>query len=112
MDSILVTVKKLLGLDADYNAFDTDIILHINSVFMVLNQLGVGPTSPFTISGRSETWSNFSSTTDVEALKTYMYIRVRLLFDPPDKSFVLDSYQKILQELEWRMIVQTEKEDE
>lgn len=110
MDSILATVKKMLGLDTDYDAFDIDLITHINSVFMVLNQLGVGPITPFTITGSNETWSSFSTTTDVEALKTYMYIRVRLLFDPPDKTSVSDSFQKICQELEWRMVVQVERE--
>lgn len=110
-DSILGTIKKMLGLDTDYNAFDTDIIVHINSVFMVLNQLGVGPTKPFVIADGTSTWSDFSTTTDLEALKTYTYIRTKILFDPPDKSYVLESYNKILQELEWRMVAQVERRE-
>lgn len=108
-NSILATIKKMLGLDADYNAFDTDIIVHINSVFMVLNQLGVGPEKPYVITDGTNTWSDFSTTTDLEALKTYVYIRVKNLFDPPDKSYVLESYNKILQELEWRLVAQVER---
>lgn len=76
---------------------------------MILNQLGVGPKDPFSITDGTSTWSDFSTTTDLEALKTYVYIRTKILFDPPDKSYVLESYNKILQELEWRIVAQVER---
>ena len=110
-DSILTSIKKLLGIDEGYNAFDTDIIIHINSVFMHLNQLGVGPEQPFSITGDSETWADFlgDKVTEFEAVKTFIYIKVRLIFDPPTNSFVVDAYDKTAKEYEWRLIVQAER---
>lgn len=100
----------MLGIDSDYDVFDIDIIVHINSVFMTLNQLGVGPKIPFVISDKNATWTDFSKDMDVEALKSYMWIQVKLLFDPPDKSFVIDSYQQMLKNYEYRMMIQKEAE--
>ena len=110
-DSILTSIKKLLGIDEGYNAFDTDIIIHINSVLMHLNQLGVGPEQPFSITGDSETWADFlgDKVTEFEAVKTFIYIKVRLIFDPPTNSFVVDAYDKTAKEYEWRLIVQAER---
>lgn len=102
--SILVSIKKLLGLAADYTAFDTDIMLHINSVFMILNQLGVGPKAGFAIKGDAECWTDFlPDTPKLEAVKSYTYLKVRLMFDPPTSSSVLESYQRQISELEWRI---------
>lgn len=107
--SILNDVKKMLGLSEDYDAFDTDIIIHINSILMVLNQMGIGPPKCFTITGETETWSDFdSSIVDVEAVKTYVYLRTRILFDPPSTSFVIEAMNKQIAELEWRLITQKE----
>lgn len=110
-DSILTSIKKLLGIDEGYDAFDTDIIIHINSVLMHLNQLGVGPDQPFSITGDSETWADFlgDKVTEFEAVKTFIYIKVRLIFDPPTNSFVVDAYDKTAKEYEWRLIVQAER---
>ena len=110
-DSILTSIKKLLGIDEGYNAFDTDIIIHITSVLMHLNQLGVGPEQPFSITGDSETWADFlgDKVTEFEAVKTFIYIKVRLIFDPPTNSFVVDAYDKTAKEYEWRLIVQAER---
>lgn len=106
MESILISIKKLLGINADYEHFDSDLIIHINSVFMILNQLGVGPPEGFTITNSSSTWSDFvSDTTKIESIKTYIYLKVRLVFDPPQSSAVLSSMERTISELEWRLNV-------
>lgn len=111
MDSILNTVKKMLGLDADYTAFDTDIIVLINGALMTLNQLGVGRRETFSITGATETWDGFlESRDDMEAVKTYVYLKVRMTFDPPGNSFVLDAMSKQCEEIEWRLNVRAETE--
>ena len=103
-ESILVSIKKLLGLAADYDAFDADIIMHINSVLMVLTQLGVGPEDGFAIHGADEQWSDFLPATPMlEAVKSYVYMKVRLMFDPPASSSVLESFDRQIAELEWRL---------
>ena len=108
MDSILNSVKKKLGIQEDYTHFDEDIIIDINSVFMILNQLGVGPDEPFTIEDEDAYWEDFIESTRIEAVKSYMYMRVRLMFDPPTSGFLVDSLNKQIAELEWRMLVQAE----
>lgn len=108
MDSILNSIKKKLGIQEDYTHFDEDIIMDINSVFMILNQLGVGPDEPFTIEDEYSTWDEFIDDTRIEAVKSYMYMRVRLMFDPPTSGFLVDSLNKQIAELEWRMNVQAE----
>lgn len=103
-NSILFTVKQMLGLDEDYEVFDTDVITHINTALMTLQQLGVGPESGMFITGLNQTWDDFfSSEQMLEAAKTYVYIRVRMVFDPPTNSFVMDSLQKTSDMLEWRL---------
>lgn len=108
-DSVLVTIKKMLGLDESYNAFDTDIIVFINSVIMTLHQLGVTDKQGVTITGPTETWADvLPSDKLVEGAKSYIYLKVKLLFDPPSNSFVLNSYEKQIEELEYRMKEQME----
>lgn len=111
MTSILTTIKKMLGIDAEYDAYDTDIIVNINSTFMVLNQLGVGPDKPITVTGSDEDWSLFQNVSDIAALKSYTFIKVKLLFDPPDRSTTLDSYKELAKEYEWRLRVQEETKE-
>lgn len=110
MESILTSVKKLLGIEDSYTNFDVDIIMHINSVFMILNQLGVGPADMFTISDKYSVWNDFIPDDDpkMEMVKSYMYMKVRLLFDPPDRSAVMDSMTRMVSEFEWRLNVQAE----
>lgn len=108
MDSILKSIKKLLGITEEYTHFDPDIIMHINSAFFTLNQLGVGPDSPFVISGVEDEWSDFNSNTDLESVKSYIYLKVRVLFDPPTNSSLLSSIQENIKELEWRLNVQVD----
>lgn len=102
--SILTSIKKLLGIQEEYDQFDTDLIMDINSVFMILNQLGVGPKDCFSIVDDNATWEDFLGTaTNVNAVKTYMYMKVRLMFDPPTSSFLLSSMQELTRELECRL---------
>ena len=108
-DSILNSVKKTLGLASEYDVFDQDIIMHINSVFSVLSQLGIGPPFGYLIEGEGETWSQFIGTDPrLNSVKTYVYLRVRLLFDPPVTSYVVESVKEQIRELEWRLNVQRE----
>lgn len=109
-ESILLTVKKMLGIAEEYHAFDLDIVININSVFLTLNQLGVGPESPFQITGDSEVWSSFVSTKDIPGIQTYIYLKTKLLFDPPTNSFLVDAIQKQIAEFEWRLNVQVDTE--
>ena len=110
-ESILTSIKKLLGIPEDYEHFDQDIIIHINSVFMILNQLGVGPTEEFTVTDKTAVWSDFiSDNKKFESVKTYVYMKVRLLFDPPLSSAVMDCINKVINELEWRLNVAAESE--
>lgn len=102
-DSILTTIKKLLGIEADYTAFDMDIIVHINSVFNVLQQLGVGPA--FSIEDASSTWDDYTTNADVNMVKTYIYMKVKMMFDPPLSSVSADAYNSNIKELEWRLNV-------
>ena len=109
MDSVLTSIKKLLGITEEYAHFDADIIMHINTVFMVLSQLGVGPPEGFSISDASAVWSDFlPDGANLEAVKSYMFQKVKLLFDPPQSSAVLDAIKQSISELEWRLNVEAE----
>jgi len=109
MDSILNTIKIALGVEADYNGFDTNILLDINSAIFSLNQLGVGPVSGFTVKGEGETWEDLLGNTILfELVKSYILAKVRLSFDPPSNSFLVDAIQKQIAEYEWRLLVQKE----
>ena len=109
-DSILDSIKKLLGFDPDYTTFDTDIMIHINSVIMILGQMGVGNNN-YQISSKDDTWSNYLAGTSLnfEAVKSYIYLKVRLIFDPPATSFTIEAYQKQIAEYEWRLFLQAEQ---
>ena len=106
MQSILTSIKKQLGIMEDYNAFDDVLIEHINSAFMVLTQLGVGPSEGFVIRDASAVWSDFlSNTIKLEAVKTYIGHKVRLMFDPPQSSAVMEAINRTISELEFRLNV-------
>ena len=103
-DRILESVKKVLGIAPEYLVFDQDIVMHINSAFSVLHQLGVGPDEPFMIEDETATWTEFLGTErGVNSVKSYVYLRVRLLFDPPATSFSLGAMEKQIEELGWRI---------
>ena len=106
MESILTSIKKLLGISAEYEHFDQDLVMHINSVFMTLTQLGVGPEEGFSISDEDAIWSDFLKDKKLlEAVKSYMYLKVRLLFDPPASSTVMESMNRMANEFEWRLYI-------
>ena len=99
----------MLGIAEEYEHFDKDIILHINSVFMILNQLGVGPSAGFSISDKTQTWNDFlGEETKFESVKSYMYHRVRLMFDPPINAAVIEVIKNQIAEIEWRLREQVE----
>ena len=103
-DSILVSVKKNLGLASDYTAFDEDVIMHINSILAVLNQIGIGPDSGFAIEDDTAVWSDFiGDNLLLNQVKTYMYLRVRILFDPPSTSYHINAANEQIREFESRM---------
>jgi hypothetical protein len=109
MSSILTDTKKNLGITEDYTAFDPDIILHINSVFGVLNSIGIGPEEGFDVSDKTAQWTDFiGDDKRLNSVKTYTYLRVRLLFDPPQTSFHISALENQYKEIEWRLNVQRE----
>lgn len=112
MESILTSIKKLLGPEEDYDHFDTDIIIHINSALMFLNQLGVGPKEGFSIKDKSSVWTDFVPEKNVEAIKTYVYLKVRLVFDPPQSGFLITAIEKQIAELEWRINAMVENKSQ
>jgi len=112
VDSILTSVKKTLNLDEDYTFFDPEITLHINSVFSTLTQLGVGPATGFEIEDKTATWDDFlEGDLRFNFVKSYMYLRVRILFDPPTTSHLTEAYQKQVDQFEWRINVLRESDD-
>lgn len=106
-ESILISIKKLLGISEEYTQFDDDIIMHINTVFLNLNQLGVGPTAGFFIEDDSAEWAEFigDNNAQLQAVKSYIYLKVKLLFDPPLSSSVIESMNRMITELEFRLNV-------
>lgn len=106
-ESILTSIKKLLGIEADYDHFDTALVMHINGVLSILAQMGVGPTNGFSITGNTETWADFinSDTNRFSLVKSYIYLKVKLLFDPPLSSAAMDSINRQISEFEWRLFV-------
>lgn len=112
-DSILQSIKKLLGISADCKDFDSDIIMHINTVFMILNQLGVGPSKVYSIENDQNVWSEFiDESLDYEAIKTYIHLKVKLIFDPPLSTATIEAIKSSINELEWRLNVQAEGKKE
>jgi hypothetical protein len=108
-DSILNSTKKLLGIAADYTAFDLDVMTHINSAFLTLDQIGVGPTGGFLIEdAEAEWWDLLGDDPRLNAVKTFVYLKVRVAFDPPTTSFAIGAMEKQIQELEWRLMVQVD----
>lgn len=106
MDSILNSIKKMLGPSEEYTHFDTDLIIHINSVFATLTQLGVGPVEGYSITGDTETWDEFLGNEEtINSVKSYMYLKVKLMFDPPSSSAVMQAMTEMTKEYEWRLEV-------
>jgi len=110
MNSILITIKELLGSMAEYEAFDHELIAYINSVFLVLKQLGVGPSEGFAITGDAETWTEFIPDNKLirESVKAYVSNKAKLQFDPPTSSALLEALKRNVDEFEWRLNVEAE----
>lgn len=110
MESILNTIKKLLGIDSDDDSFDVDIMAIVNSIIPVLSQMGVGPKNGFIITSTEDKWEDYIKDSDInlEGVKTYLYLRTKLIFDPPSNSTVIESFNKSISELEWRMMLAVE----
>ena len=108
-DSILKSIKKLLGLDEDYTAFDEDVMIHLNSALFALEQIGVG--NPLTVTGSVEVWGDLGvSIQQYQGAKTYVYLKTRLLFDPPASATIVEAFTSQLDQLEWRLNVKSEGE--
>ena len=106
MESILISIKKMLGITEEYEHFDTDLIIHINSVLMILKQLGVGPEEGFSITGSSETWDQFlTNPTQLDLAKSHIYLKTKMVFDPPLSSAVMEAMNRQIGEFEWRLNV-------
>lgn len=108
MDSILLTIKKMLGLTEDYKHFDIDIITDINMSLNILCQLGVGPQDGFIITGEDEVWSDFIDDKRLEMVKTYIYLKVKKIFDPGTSTAMNAAADAQIKELEWRLNVQVD----
>lgn len=109
--SILKSIKKLLHIPPEHDEFDLDVLIHINSAFATLHQLGLGPVEEFSIEDDTKTWDEYvGSDKYIQSVKTYVYLSVRLVFDPPTTSFAIAAFEKQLEELAWRLNVQREGE--
>lgn len=109
-DSILTSTKKVLGIAEDYDHFDVDIVMHINSIFATLHQLGVGPqTDAFQISDKTEVWKSFTNDSTLASVQSYMWAAVRLAFDPPTTSYSIEALEKIKSEFEYRLMFRAEE---
>lgn len=109
MESILDSIKKQIGITPECTDFDDSLIAHINSAFFILSQLGVGPAVPFTITDKTAIWTDFiPEISSLEAVKSYMYLKVQLLFDPPTSSAIADAKNRQISEFEWRLNVAAE----
>lgn len=112
-DSIVVTIKKMLGLDDGYTPFDADVIVHINTAIMTLTQMGVGPKEGYEVLDYDQTWTDFLGGDMVKmlgAVKTYIYLQVKMVFDPPNNSFVMDAYKQQCEQLLFRLNVNAESQ--
>ena len=112
-DSILTSIKKMLGITEECTDFDADLIIHINSVLMILTQIGVGPSEGFFIEDNEDFWDDFleDDIEQLEAVKTFVYLKVRLIFDPPSSSAVAESFNRTISELEWRLHIAAESNE-
>jgi len=109
MESILTSIKKILGIYEEDTSFDIDIIMHINTVIMILRQMGIGPSEGFSVQDSYDTWDDYLSDISlIESVKTYIALKVRLIFDPPASSAIIEAMNRTISELEWRLNVQAD----
>ena len=112
MESILISIKKLLGIISDYTNFDDDIMIHVNTAFAMLNQWGVGPEGGFMIVDANSRWEDYTTEKNLNMVKTYIYLKVRLLFDPPTSTALIESINRTLSEIEWRIFLEGDPKPE
>lgn len=105
MESILNSVKAFVGISDEETHFDPELIVHINSVFSTLRQMGVGPEKTFNVNDENDIWNDFIDDDDFNEVKTYVQLRVKMIFDPPSSSSVIDAFERQIKELEWRLTV-------
>lgn len=111
-ESMLNTIKVMLNIENNCDAFDTEIVAYINSALFTLSQLGIGPEEGFSITGLDEVWSDYiPPTMNLTAVQTFIKLKVQLLFDPPSNSFVVDAINKQIDELAWRLCLEAEQSD-
>lgn len=111
-DSIYYSVKKLAGLDRDYNAFDLDILTHLNSIFVILFQLGLGPDTPYQVTSPEETWADFIGEDDpgpLNMIREYISLKLRIRFDPPTSGILRDALLEQIKEDEFRLFIEGEE---
>lgn len=106
MDSILLSIKKLLGIDASYTIFDGDIMLHINTAFTILNQIGIGPEEGYMIDSEYQYWDEYTDDINLNMVKSFIFLNVKINFDPPSSTALLDSMNRTINELTWRLELQ------
>lgn len=106
MDNILNSIKKLLGINPEFTEFDQDLMIHINSVFMILNQIGIGPKEGFALETGLERWEEYINKKNENAVRSYVFLKVKLLFDPPTSSALIESIRTSIAELEWRLYLE------
>lgn len=109
MDSILNSVKSYLGLPLDVSAFDSDIIMAINAIMVVLNQFGIGPTNPFVVENSAQTWADLLGDNPVGGVREYVNMRVRVLFDPPENNQIMGALKEQISEFEWRILAEADR---
>jgi hypothetical protein len=108
-DSILDTTKLQVKIDPEDDSYDVELIMHINSIFFILTQLGVGPKSGFSISGKEEQWSEFIGVDQIAAVRTYMGLKTKLIFDPPATGPATEAMERQAGQMEWRLNLQMEE---
>ena len=110
-ESILLTIKEMLGIPSEYSVFDSELMAYINSAITALRQIGAGPQNGFSINDEYATWSDYIDDMSMyENVKTYIYLKVRMMFDPPSSSFVLESFKNQAAEVEWRIYIQADED--
>lgn len=106
LESILLSIKKLLGIPQMHNAFDDDLIIQINTAFATLNQLNIGPPKGFIIENENAVWSDYLTKCNLVMVKTYIHLKVKMVFDPPTSAALIEATERAIAELEWRLYVE------
>lgn len=109
-DSILLSIKNMIGINSEDKDFDLTLVNNINSALFTLTQIGVGPQEGFSISGPDEVWNDFIGETNLGNIKLYIYLKLRLSFDPPTNAFVVEAIKEQIKETEYRLHIQMDKE--